>query len=162
MPAKSKNQQQAAGMALAAKRGEMPKSELKGAAKSMYESMTKEELKDYAETDRKDLPEKKKEAMMKGFHSELQKNAVSLAGASGYAKSILKGIGKQFPRTARQFRGGSKLIGKKGFSEGGKQFLKSKGGQQAVKSLGTGAGLVGGGALAGSYIGGGRTRRRRY
>jgi hypothetical protein len=37
MPAKSKAQQQAAGMALAAKRGEKKVSELKGAAKSMYD-----------------------------------------------------------------------------------------------------------------------------
>lgn len=35
MPAKSKEQRRAAGMALAAKRGEIPKGKLKGAAKSM-------------------------------------------------------------------------------------------------------------------------------
>ncbi len=57
MPAKSDNQQQAAGMALAAKKGEMDKEDLKGAAKDMYESMSKEELEDYAETSHKDKPE---------------------------------------------------------------------------------------------------------
>ncbi|MEE2690238.1 MAG: DUF3008 family protein [Pseudomonadota bacterium] len=59
MPAKSKAQQQAAGAALAAKRGEMKKSELKGASKQMAESMSKKELKEFAETKRKGLPKKK-------------------------------------------------------------------------------------------------------
>jgi hypothetical protein len=60
MPAKSKSQQMAAGAALAAKKGEKKKSELKGASKSMVESMSKKELEELASTDRKNLPEKKK------------------------------------------------------------------------------------------------------
>lgn len=60
MPAKSKKQQMAAGAALAAKRGESKKSALKGASKEMYESMTKEELKELASTKRNNLPLKKK------------------------------------------------------------------------------------------------------
>lgn len=60
MPAKSKAQQKAAGAALAAKRGDMKKSELKGASKSMEKSMTEGELEDLAETKRKNLPNKKK------------------------------------------------------------------------------------------------------
>lgn len=59
MPATSKAQQRAAGAALAAKRGEMKKSELKGASREMYDSMTESELEDLAETSRKGLPEKK-------------------------------------------------------------------------------------------------------
>lgn len=59
MPATSKAQQKAAGAALAAKRGEMKKSELQGASKQMYESMTEKQLEEFAETDRKGLPEKK-------------------------------------------------------------------------------------------------------
>lgn len=59
MPAKSKAQQKAAGAALAAKRGDMPKSRLKGASKDMEASMTESELEDFAETDRKNLPDKK-------------------------------------------------------------------------------------------------------
>lgn len=59
MPAKSKAQQKAAGAALAAKRGDMPKSELKGASKGMEKSMTEKELEELAETKRKDLPKKK-------------------------------------------------------------------------------------------------------
>lgn len=58
MPAKSKAQQQAAGAALAAKRGEIKKSELKGASKSMYESMSEDELEDFASTERKGKPDK--------------------------------------------------------------------------------------------------------
>lgn len=60
MPAKSKQQQKAAGAALSAKRGDTPKSRLKGASKEMYESMSKDQLKDFAETKRKNLPKKKK------------------------------------------------------------------------------------------------------
>ena len=46
-------------MALAAKRGEMPVKDLKGAAHSMYESMTESQLEDFAETSRKGLPKHK-------------------------------------------------------------------------------------------------------
>ena len=57
MPAKSKSQQRAAGMALAAKRGDLPESRLKGAAKSMEESMSEKELDKMASTKRKGKPE---------------------------------------------------------------------------------------------------------
>ena len=59
MPAKSKAQQRAAGAALSAKRGETKVSELQGASKDMYDSMSEEELEEFAETKRKNLPEKK-------------------------------------------------------------------------------------------------------
>ena len=57
MPATSKAQQKAAGAALSAKRGDTKKSELKGASKGMYESMSEKQLEDFAETKRKGLPE---------------------------------------------------------------------------------------------------------
>ncbi len=57
MPAKSAAQQKAAGAALAAKRGETKVSELKGASRSMYESMTEKELDEMASTKRKGKPE---------------------------------------------------------------------------------------------------------
>ena len=57
MKAKSKKQQQAAGAALAAKRGESRKSDLQGASVEMVESMTEDELEEMASTDRKDLPD---------------------------------------------------------------------------------------------------------
>lgn len=57
MPAKSAAQQKAAGAALAAKRGDIKKSELKGASKSMEKSMTERELDELASTKRKGKPE---------------------------------------------------------------------------------------------------------
>lgn len=57
MPAKSKAQQKAAGAALSAKRGDTKVSDLQGASKQMYDSMSEKELEEYASTDRKDLPE---------------------------------------------------------------------------------------------------------
>ena len=56
MPAKSKAQQQAAGAALSAKRGEKKVGSLKGASKSMYKSMSGKELKDMASTKTKGKP----------------------------------------------------------------------------------------------------------
>jgi Protein of unknwon function (DUF3008) len=60
MLARSKQQQMAAGAALAAKRGERKKSSLKGASKKMAESMSKEQLSDFVNTKRKKLPTKKR------------------------------------------------------------------------------------------------------
>ncbi|MFY7835484.1 MAG: DUF3008 family protein [Novosphingobium sp.] len=57
MPAKSAAQQKAAGAALSAKRGDTPKSKLKGASREMEKSMTERELEDMASTSRKDKPE---------------------------------------------------------------------------------------------------------
>jgi hypothetical protein len=57
MPAKSKAQQKAAGAALSAKRGDTKVSELRGASKSMYESMSEKELDEFASTKRKGKPE---------------------------------------------------------------------------------------------------------
>lgn len=59
MPAKSAAQQKAAGAALSAKRGDTPKSELKGASKSMASSMTEKELGKMAKTSRKGKAEHK-------------------------------------------------------------------------------------------------------
>jgi hypothetical protein len=56
MPAKSKAQQQAAGVALAAKRGEKKKGELKGASREMYDSMSESQLEEFASTKRKGKP----------------------------------------------------------------------------------------------------------
>ena len=57
MPARSAAQQKAAGAALSAKRGDTPKSKLKGASKSMEKSMSEKELKEFASTKRKGKPE---------------------------------------------------------------------------------------------------------
>lgn len=57
MPAKSAAQQKAAGAALSAKRGDTPKSKLKGASRSMVESMSEKELEKMAHTKRTGKPE---------------------------------------------------------------------------------------------------------
>lgn len=57
MPAKSAAQQKAAGAALSAKRGDQPESKLKGAARSMEQSMTEQQLEELAHTKRKGKPE---------------------------------------------------------------------------------------------------------
>ncbi|MBJ7501248.1 MAG: DUF3008 family protein [Sphingopyxis sp.] len=56
MPAKSKAQQKAAGAALSAKRGDTPRSKLKGASKQMVESMTEKQLEDFAKGSTKGKP----------------------------------------------------------------------------------------------------------
>lgn len=57
MPAKSAAQQKAAGAALSAKRGDTPRSKLKGASRQMVESMTEKQLEEFAHTKRKGKPE---------------------------------------------------------------------------------------------------------
>ena len=61
MPAKSKAQQKAAGAALSAKHGDTKVKDLQGASKEMYESMSESQLKDFAATKRKGLPDKKRD-----------------------------------------------------------------------------------------------------
>ncbi|SDO71418.1 Protein of unknwon function [Lutimaribacter pacificus] len=57
MPAKSKAQQKAAGAALSAKRGDTKVSELQGASKDMYDSMSERELEEMASTSRSGKPQ---------------------------------------------------------------------------------------------------------
>ena len=57
MPAKSKNQQKLFGMALAYKRGELK--DANDDVKQLAASMSEQQLKDYASTNRKNLPNKK-------------------------------------------------------------------------------------------------------
>jgi hypothetical protein len=59
MPALSKKQQMAAGMALAMKRGDMPVTSGTPAAQ-MAKSMSSDQVKEFASTPRKGLPNKKK------------------------------------------------------------------------------------------------------
>jgi len=57
MPARSKAQQKAAGAALSVKRGDTPRSKLKGASKEMVRSMTVKQLEDFARGSTKGKPE---------------------------------------------------------------------------------------------------------
>lgn len=59
MPAKSKKQQRAAGIAYAVKKGRLPKSSLRGSSRAMYK-MSVKSLRKFAATKRKGLPDKKK------------------------------------------------------------------------------------------------------
>lgn len=61
MKAVSKAQQHAAGAALSAKRGETRVSDLKGASREMYDSMTEAELDAMASTETGDLPDRVEE-----------------------------------------------------------------------------------------------------
>jgi hypothetical protein len=58
MPAKSQAQQKAAGAALSAKRGDTPKSKLRGASEQMAESMSEKQLDELASTKRKGKPQR--------------------------------------------------------------------------------------------------------
>ena len=86
----SKAQRAAAGIAYAAKKGDLPKSELRGASKEMAK-MASGELKKFAKTKEKDLPEKKK----KEESVEETTVAGSVATAPGEAPKGKKG-GMQF------------------------------------------------------------------
>ena len=66
MPAKSKQQQKAAGAALAAKRGEQPKSKLRGASRQMVKSMSEDELEKMASSKRNKLPRRATSAATRG------------------------------------------------------------------------------------------------
>lgn len=56
MPAVSKAQQQAAGIAHAVEKGDLPQSKLRGASKQMFKSMKSGDLKKFAKTKSKELP----------------------------------------------------------------------------------------------------------
>ena len=73
----SKAQQQSAGLALDAKRGNVPARALRGAAKKMYYSMTEKELEDFAGTKHKGLPSKK-ESVSEAILNEKSGNTILL------------------------------------------------------------------------------------
>jgi hypothetical protein len=94
----SQAQQQAAGAALAVKRGDKPKSALFGASKEMYK-MSEKDLEDFAKTKHKGLPQKVDEAddfagwiaMFNGKKLEISKDkAKDLYGAKMYAAKELR------------------------------------------------------------------------
>ena len=72
MPAESLNQLYAAKEALRAKRGEISANELGEAARQMYDNMSEEQIRHFAETDPKSLPRKvKKEWLEIGTDVEI-------------------------------------------------------------------------------------------
>lgn len=95
----SRKQQKAMGLALAAKRGDFPKSKLKGSSKEMVK-MSEKDLEDFASTKHKGLPEKKKKENKEG--DDVKK----------LEESILKLVEKHTPPTLTK-SGLIKLISKK-------------------------------------------------
>jgi hypothetical protein len=102
MPAKSKAQQKAAGAALSAKRGETKRSELIGASKQMYDSMSEKQLDEFASTKRKAKPDytadspipakkaKRSKAAKKGAATRAKKLAATTRGKTSNAKNKSK------------------------------------------------------------------------
>jgi hypothetical protein len=63
MPAESKKQRKFMGLALAVKRGNVSPDEVSEEVRRAAESMTEEELRDFAKTKESGLPEKKKKRL---------------------------------------------------------------------------------------------------
>jgi len=85
--AHSEIQQQAAGAALAAKRGEIPKSELRGASLRMYNDMTEKQLEDFASTKHDTVPHEAPEeaydpSLNEGSYKEFFNTAMKKFGVS--------------------------------------------------------------------------------
>lgn len=91
----SKAQQKAMGAALAAKRGDIPMSDLKGASKEMAK-MGEKDLRDFAKTKHKGLPEKvKKESVDTGENmTTLREGEVQQASAIVTAKTMVDRVSR--------------------------------------------------------------------
>jgi len=103
MPSVSRSQQSASALALSAKRGKISPNKLYGAAKQMYNSMSEEQLRHYAETKTKNLPEKVAEERKFMKCPEIIKEAIFGIGkniSKGWIKTKHKGISYMFNNTA--------------------------------------------------------------
>jgi len=94
MPAKSKAQQKAAGAALSAKRGDAKPSELKGASRQMYDSMSEKQLDDFASTKRKGKPDYTKDSPIPAKRAA-RKKAAKKAAATRAKNAKKKSVGKK-------------------------------------------------------------------
>jgi len=65
MPAKSQKQQKLFGLALAVKRGEVPKSDVSSDVKAIADDMPEKKIRDFAKTKRRDLPVRVKNEIAK-------------------------------------------------------------------------------------------------
>ena len=126
----SKAQQKAADAALAAKRGDASPSDLVGASKEMYDSMTTKELEDFARTKHKGLPDKVEEGpdylgdLRRKKEREERKKASQHAGETGQQKMMRKVYGKAMgglkeepADRLKDKRGGSEYMQKPGESD---------------------------------------------
>lgn len=91
--AKSEAQQQAAGIALSAKRGDMDVSKLQGSAKEMYDSMSEKELDDFASTKHDNIPKKVQESgeevSFEEIYNEQKQNGKSSEEAAEFVLDIM-------------------------------------------------------------------------
>jgi len=101
MPAVSKKQRKAAGMAYAAKKGEFDPSELRGSAKEMYQSMGKKDLRKFAKTKEKGLPVKKEHTHFEEWLKERDPDMVNEVGTTTADVALFKRM--TIPSTRRQF-----------------------------------------------------------
>ena len=103
MPAKSKAQQKAAGAALSAKRGDAKPSELKGASRQMYDSMSEKQLDDFASTKRKGKPDYTKDSPIPAKRAARKKAAKKAAATRAKnAKKKSSGRGKRLRSAPRK------------------------------------------------------------
>ena len=101
----------AAGAALAAKRGEAPKKSLKGASKSMAQSMSEKQLEELASTKRKSLPKRASGGGSKS--SGGQKSGGSKSGGKKSGSSKKSGGAKSAGSKSSGKKSGSKKSGAK-------------------------------------------------
>jgi hypothetical protein len=130
----SKAQRAAAGIAYAAKKGDIPKSELRGASKEMAK-MPSGELKKFAKTKEKGLPEKKKE---ESVEETTTSGSVATAPAAGEKKSkggmqFGKGIYDSMNREVEAMIAESMSINMSDSTEGGKSLTVSASDEDAMK-----------------------------
>jgi len=130
----SKAQRAAAGIAYAAKKGDIPKSELRGASKEMAK-MPSGELKKFAKTKEKGLPEKKKE---ESVEETTTSGSVATAPAEGEKKSkggmqFGKGIYDSMNREVEAMIAESMSINMSDSTEGGKSLTVTASDEDAMK-----------------------------
>jgi len=89
----SRKQQKAMGIALAAKKGDIPKEKLKGSSKEMVK-MSKSDLEDFASTKHKGLPEKKTKKDVKKLEENILKIVENYLYSSITKKDLLTTIKK--------------------------------------------------------------------
>lgn len=96
MPSKSEHQQKAAGMALAAKRGELDPNTLQGPARQMYDDMDEKQLRDFAKTKHDNIPAKVEEGTHGPTRMQIQKHYDGLKGKYSTERQRLNDLEKAF------------------------------------------------------------------
>ena len=122
MPALSKQQQKLFGLALAVKRGDVPKSDVSDEIKGIVKTMSEKDIEKFASTKHKGLPEKKKIKEQLSYHHFIKRAKQSsermksnkeksreMAAASAYQDKKGKGIKFYDKKGAGRIKGGKKV-----------------------------------------------------